>query len=82
MKPFNSTLQVKLNRIVRLHSATQRTSGLGPHRSLDEHVRRQSVLLGERLDELGELCAWIVDGETDYDEYGNETDSWRNVRPY
>ncbi len=53
-----------------------------PMNYLETVVKRQCVALGAPMDDLGQLCEWIVDSEADTDEYGEESGSWRNVRPY
>lgn len=46
-------------------------------------IKKQTIAFGGGLDDMSRLCEWIVDSPADlYDELGNETDHWMNVRPY
>ncbi len=49
---------------------------------LEHQIKTMTHTLGLGHSDMDQLCEWIVDGEPDVDEFGDETDSWRNVRPY
>lgn len=51
--------------------------------NLMDEIKRQTIAFGGGLDEMSRICEWVVDNEADcYDELGNETDHYLNMRPY
>ncbi len=49
---------------------------------LERQIKNMTHAIGLGHSDIEQLCEWLVDGEPDVDENGDETDSWRNVRPY
>ena len=82
MLQFNSLRLAKLAKLAKQAGKIQHYRPFYPIPCLDTLVRRECVALGAHLDDLGDLCEWIVDSEPEFNNDGSESDSWRNIRPY
>lgn len=62
--------------IEQMNAQTSESTRAASSPDLLHMVKVKSYELGQHTDDLGQLCEWIVDQNTE------EDDHWMNVRPY